>query len=150
MKNTRILSVDYGEARTGLAISDHTATIATPLAVIRERNFGVLIEKIAQTAKENGVGEVVVGNPVNMDGTKGAKSLKCTELAAQLRDFFAAEDMEMTVALWDERLTTVSALGIINANNPRESSRRKKRAEQVDAIAAAVILEGYLGYLKKD
>jgi putative Holliday junction resolvase len=135
----RILSIDYGLARTGLAISDYTQTIATPLAVIHERGFSALIEKIAQVAEENEVGEIVVGNPVHMNGMKSDKSEICEDLAEKLREF-----VKVPVSLWDERLTTVSARSIVNANN----AKKKKRREAVDAVAAAVILEAYLGFKK--
>ncbi|MCL1789524.1 MAG: Holliday junction resolvase RuvX [Oscillospiraceae bacterium] len=135
----RVLAVDYGEVRTGLAISDYTGTIASPLTVIHEKNFNVLVMKIVEAVKENDAGEIVVGNPVNMNGTKGEKSVKCEKLAKNLR-----ESTGVSVSMWDERLTTVSAHGIMNENNRRGNKRR----ETIDAVAAAIILEGYLAFLK--
>lgn len=135
----RILAVDYGEARTGIAVSDYTGTIPSPLTVINERKFNALIEKIAVTATENEVEEIVVGNPVNMNGTKGEKSVKCERLAEKLR-----QRVDVPVVMWDERLTTVAAHGIMNENN----RRGKNRSERIDSVAAALILEGYLGFRK--
>ena len=140
LKAMRILAVDYGESRTGLAISDYTGTIATPLTVIHEKNFNALIKKIAIAAEENDATEIVVGNPINMNGSKGEKSIKCELLAEKLRSC-----VSLPVEMWDERLTTVAAHDIISENNPRSESRNKRR-QTIDAIAAAVILEGYLGY----
>jgi putative Holliday junction resolvase len=90
----------------------------------------ILVEKILQIAKENEVTEIVVGNPLNMNGTKGEKSLKCEKLAGKLN-----------AVLFDERLSTVRAkqIGLENGRN------HKSRRENIDAVAAAVILEGYLG-----
>ncbi|MCL2036807.1 MAG: Holliday junction resolvase RuvX [Oscillospiraceae bacterium] len=135
----RILAVDYGEARTGLAVSDYTGTIATPMSVIHEKGFNKLIEKIVEAVKENEVGEVVVGNPLNMDGTVGEKSRKCERLAERLRVELAG----IPVVMSDERLTTVEAYSIVSQHRKR-SNRRKS----IDAVAAAVILEEYLDSVK--
>ena len=135
----RILAVDYGEARTGLAISDFTGTISSPLTVIHEKKFESLIEKIAVAVSDNEACRIVVGNPINMNGTNGKKSVKCKLLAKRLN-----ERLGLPVEMWDERLTTVAAHGIMNENN----RRGKQRSERIDAVAAALILEGYLGYLK--
>ena len=137
----RILSVDYGEARTGIALSDYTRTIASPFAVLRERGVSALIDKIAQIAGENQVTEIVVGYPLNMDGTVGEKSAKCERLAERLR-----EKTALPVALWDERLTTVEAYEILDGNK----RKGKKKYARIDAVAAAVILEGYMGTSARD
>jgi putative Holliday junction resolvase len=137
--NMRILAVDYGEVRTGLAISDYTGTIASPLTVLHDRNLDMLVGNIVKIANENEADEIVVGLPINMNGTKGEKSIKCEKVAEKIR-----EASNMSVSLWDERLTTVSAHEIISENNPSGKNRRKKRQKTVDAVAAAVILEGYL------
>jgi len=142
----RVLAIDYGEFRTGLAVSDSTGTIASPFAVICEKNFDALIEKIAHTAQENDICEIVVGNPINMNGTKSERGVKCELLAEKLQHLLS--DTRVSVTMWDERLTTISANSIINMNNQRKSVRMRKRRENVDAVAAAVILEGYLGYCK--
>ena len=135
----RVLAVDYGAARTGLAVSDFTGTIASPLTVIHERRFDVLVEKIAIAAKENQVERIVVGNPIKLDSSVGGNSLKCCELGEKLR-----ESVGVPVVMWDERFTTVSAHKIMNLNN----RRGKKRKETIDSVAAAVILDGYLESVK--
>jgi len=135
----RLLSVDYGEARTGLAVSDKDEIIASPLCVISEKNSAILIGKILEIAAENEVEGIVVGDPVNMDGSRGLKSAKCSDLARRLR-----ERSSIPVEMWDERLTTVSAIGIMNENN----RRGRKRRETIDSVAAAVILEAYMAYRK--
>jgi len=133
----KLLAIDYGEARTGFAVCDPEEIIASPLCVIGEKNFAKLIDKIAVIISENAVEGIVVGDPVNMNGTKGEKSAKCAKLAQKLR-----EKTSVPVEMWDERLTTVSAIGIMNENNRRGNRRR----ETIDAVAAAVILEAYMAY----
>ncbi|MCL1903405.1 MAG: Holliday junction resolvase RuvX [Oscillospiraceae bacterium] len=135
----RVLAVDYGTRRTGLAISDFTGTIASPLEVIHEKNFNTLVGKIVKVAVSNQAERIVVGNPINMNGTKGEKSEICERFTEKLR---IASGLH--VELWDERLTTVSATAIMNQNNRRGNKRR----ETIDSVAAAIILEGYLSFLK--
>jgi len=135
----KLLSVDYGEARTGLAVCDKDEIIASPLCVLSEKKFSALVDKIAVIISENDIEGVVVGDPVNMDGTKGDKSRKCGLLTRKLR-----EKVSVPVEMWDERLTTVTAIGIMNENN----RRGKKRKETIDSVAAAVILEAYMAYRK--
>jgi putative Holliday junction resolvase len=131
----RILAIDYGEARTGLALSDFTGTIATPLTVLTDRNTDWLIKRITDIVTEHEVGEIVVGNPLNMDGTIGEKSVKCSLFAEKLQI-----SLKLPVNMFDERLSTVKAHEIRRENN----SRRKKRSSPIDAVAAAVILQSYL------
>lgn len=132
----RILAVDYGDQRTGIAVSDPTGRIAGDAFVIREWDAGRLAEKIAGECAARGVEKIVLGNPVNMDGTAGLRSEKARAFGALLREATGLE-----VVMWDERRTTVEAHGILTAND-RHGKRRK---ETVDAVAAALILEGYLG-----
>jgi putative Holliday junction resolvase len=141
----RILAIDYGEARTGLALSDYTGLIASPFTVLLDRNMDWLVKRIVSAVNDNEVGEIVVGNPLNMDGTQGEKSVKCELLAAKLR-----ESTDISVVMWDERLTTVTAHEIIseNRNAYRGGKSRRRRPASggtpVDAVAAAVILQSYL------
>ena len=136
-----IMSVDLGDARTGIAVSDATESFAFPRTVINEWNKEKLIEKILIEAKESGAGKIVVGLPKNMDGSLGFKAQECTELADKIRAGFTAGE----VVMWDERCTTVSAHHALNATN----TRGKKRKAIVDAVAATMILEDYLRFLKK-
>ena len=136
-----IMSVDLGDVRTGIAVSDATESFAFPRTVINEWNKEKLIEKILIEAKESGAGKIVVGLPKNMDGSLGFKAQECTELAEKIRAGFTAGE----VVMWDERCTTVSAHHALNATN----TRGKKRKAIVDAVAATMILEDYLRFLKK-
>lgn len=135
-----IMSVDLGDARTGIAVSDATESFAFPRTVINEWNKERLIEKILIEAKESGAGKIVVGLPKNMDGSLGFKAQECTELAEKIRAGFTAGE----VVMWDERCTTVSAHHALNATN----TRGKKRKAIVDAVAATMILEDYLRFIK--
>jgi putative Holliday junction resolvase len=133
----KILSVDYGDARTGIACCDAGEMLASPVCTLFEHNQTRLIEKIAALAEEHRVGEIVVGNPLNMNGTAGPRSALAHELADALR-----EKTAVPVVLWDERSTTVSAAGILNAVDVRG----KKRKAVIDSVAAVLILENYLAY----
>lgn len=134
-----ILSVDYGDRRTGLAICDKFEMLASPLGVITEWNRETLASKIAQTASEKRAEEIVVGLPKNMDGTKGNRAQACEELGEEIKKI-----TDIPVAFWDERLTTVSAHRILSENNVRG----KKRKSVVDSVAAELILQNYLDYRK--
>lgn len=129
------MSVDLGLARTGIAASDINETFAFPKTVITEYNPERLIEKIAACAKEYGAGKIVVGLPVNMDGTKGDRAKYCEETALKI-----AEKTGLCVDLADERCTTVQASRYLDMND----TRGKKRKQVIDAVAAVVILEDYL------
>ncbi len=133
----KIMAVDYGDSHTGLACCDRTETLASPLGIINERDFNICAQKVAAAAVEYEVGEVVVGNPINMNGTLGPRSEKCRQFADLLSNY-----LEIPVVMWDERSTTVTAHNMMNEVN----KRGKKRKSVIDAVAAAVILENYLAY----
>ncbi|MBR3536030.1 MAG: Holliday junction resolvase RuvX [Oscillospiraceae bacterium] len=135
----KIMAVDFGDSRTGLALCDKSELLASPAGVIEEKNFERCIEKVAAAAKEHGAEEVVVGHPKNMNGTIGERAQKCELFAEKL-----SELVEVPVKLWDERSTTVSAHYYLNQTN----TRGKKRKAVVDAVAATIILESYLGFRK--
>lgn len=134
------MGIDYGDARTGVAISDLLCSIVGTTAVVPSRNKEKAIADIVRMAKENEVGEIVVGLPKNMDGTEGVRAQLCREFAQLLR-----EATGLPVAMWDERRTTVEAHNILSTHN----YHGKKRKETVDAVAASLILEGYLAFRKK-
>lgn len=136
----RILAVDYGDARTGLAISDSSEMLASPVCTITEYHADRLAEKIAVTAKEQGAGEIIVGLPLNMNGSKGERAEKCEKFADMLREL-----VDVEVKMWDERSTTVTAHQFLNETNVRG----KKRKAVVDTVAATIILESYLAYRAK-
>ncbi|MBQ5334712.1 MAG: Holliday junction resolvase RuvX [Oscillospiraceae bacterium] len=134
-----IMAVDFGDARTGLAVCDRAEMLASPAGVIEERRFEVCVEKAAAAAKERKAELIVVGHPLNMNGTAGPRAEKCEAFAEALR-----EAAGLPVTLWDERSTTVTAHQYLNDTN----TRGKKRKAVVDAVAATIILEGYLNYRK--
>ena len=134
----RIMGVDYGDARTGIAISDLLCTIVGTTTVIHSRNMEKTIAQICAMVKDSDVGEIVVGLPKNMDGTEGSRAELCRTFAASLE-----AGTGLPVRLWDERRTTVEAHNILSAHN----YHGKKRKDTVDAVAASLILEGYLSYV---
>lgn len=134
-----IMSVDYGDVRTGIAFCDKAETLAFPAGVIIQRDAALLAQKVAQTALENSAELIVLGYPRNMDGSEGFKARSVNDFAAVLR-----ESIGLPVELWDERLTTVSAHKILNENNVRG----KKRKSTVDAVAAVIILQDFLDFRK--
>lgn len=135
----KIMAVDYGDARTGLAVCDRTEFLASPIGTIEERNAQLLAMKVAHMAEQYEVGEIIVGLPLNMNGSKGPRAEKCEAFADMLSQL-----TEIPVNMWDERSTTVSAHNILNETNVRG----KKRKAMVDTVAATVILEAYLEYRK--
>lgn len=135
----KIMAVDYGDSRTGLAMCDKGEILATPLTVMTEKDFERCIERTAEQARLNKAERIVVGNPINMNGTLGPRSEKCALFAEKLREL-----VDVDVVMWDERSSTVSAIGIMNENNVRG----KKRKQTLDAAAAAIILESYLAWRK--
>ena len=133
----RIMAIDYGDARTGVAISDLLHSITGSTQVIHGRMQEKLIASLVQIVKENEVGELVVGLPRNMDGSEGPRAELCRQFASKME-----EATGLPVKLWDERWTTVEAHRILNDHN----YHGKKRKNTVDAVAASLILEGYLGF----
>lgn len=135
----RIMAIDYGDAHTGVAISDPTGFMTGHATVINAYRPEAVAEQIAALAKEYGVEELVLGHPINMDGTRGPRSEK-----AQAMKVLLEETTSLPVALWDERRTTIDAHQIL-MNNGKNAKKRKKT---VDAVAASLILEGYLTFKK--
>lgn len=134
----RIMAIDYGDARTGIAVSDLTNTLTGDAFVISGYSPEPVAEAIALEARSRGVGTLVLGLPRNMDGTLGPRAEKCREFASLLETVTG-----LPVILWDERRTTVDAHRILSANGKRTIKHRKT----VDAVAASLILEGYLAGL---
>lgn len=135
----RIMGIDYGDARTGVAISDLLCMLAGTTYVIPSRNTAKAFADIITLAKENDVCEIVVGLPKNMDGTEGERAAICREFAAKLES-----ESGIPVSMWDERRTTVEAHNILSEHN----YHGKKRKNTVDAVAATLILEGFLASRK--
>ena len=135
----KILAVDYGDARTGLAACDPGEMLASPVGTVEHWDPQKVAEEAAKAAKEVRAERIVVGHPLNMDGTAGPRAQLCREFAALLR-----EASGLPVVLWDERQITVTATRYLNATD----TRGKKRKKVIDAVSATVILESYLGWLK--
>lgn len=135
----KIMAIDFGDARTGIAISDLLCSIVGTTTVIHSRNMGKTLQEVQRLAQENAVGEIAVGLPKNMDGTEGARAQLCREFAQLVQ-----QRTGLPVKLWDERRTTVEAHNILSAHN----YHGKKRKDTVDAVAASLILEGYLAFRK--
>ena len=131
----RVMAIDYGDARTGVAVSDMTGTIAGDAWVIPEWNAERLADKIAEEYKARGAEKLVVGCPLNMDGSAGERAEKSRAFAKMLGEKCGTE-----AVMWDERLSTVDAHRILTENG----RFGKKRKQTVDAVAATLILEGFL------
>lgn len=132
----RCLALDVGERRTGIAIGER---IAQPLATLKRRSKAEDFNRIANLVREHGIERVIVGLPLNMDGSQGAQARRVTRYAERMADAFAEMGLDVELVFWDERLTTEEAGYILGA---RDSSR----GHGVDAVAAAVILQGYLDH----
>ncbi|MBQ8538851.1 MAG: Holliday junction resolvase RuvX [Ruminococcus sp.] len=130
-----IIAVDLGKARTGLAISDKTGFLASPLSMIEEKSPSKLLEKVALAVKENKAELVVVGLPKNMDGTEGDSARNAREFAQNLTELTGIKTV-----MQDERGTTVTAHSYLS----QRDVRGKKRKAQVDIVAASIILQDYL------
>ena len=131
----RIMAIDYGDARTGVALSDPTGLLTGQTFLIKSRNEDVVLEELTALAKAQGAEELVLGYPKNMDGTIGPRAEKYAALGERLR-----EQTGLPVILWDERRTTVDAHRILGEHGIRAKNRKNK----IDSVAATLILEGYL------
>ena len=135
----RIMAIDYGDAHTGIAVSDPTGLLAGFTTVITASRPEVVAQRVAELAREHGAEELVLGHPVNMDGSLGPRSEKARAMKTLLE-----ETAGLPVVLWDERRTTIDAHHILY----QSGKNAKQRKKVVDAVAATLILEGYLTYKK--
>ena len=135
----RIMGIDYGDARTGLAVSDEMNILVGEAWTLNEWNPERVADVIAQEAQKRNVRRLVLGLPKNMDGSEGPRAEKCRDFAELLR---SKTDIELV--MWDERRSSIEAHAILHANGKRVKKHRKT----VDAVAASLILEGYLGTLR--
>ena len=135
----KIMAIDYGDAHTGIAISDATLTLAGFTTVIDSRKADIVLAEILKLIPAHGVTELVLGYPKNMDGTLGPRAEKCAAFGEALK---AASSLPLT--LWDERRSTVEAHTILFHNGKNGKQRKKV----VDAVAASLMLEGYLTKLR--
>ena len=134
----KVMALDYGDARTGVAISDSLGLLAGETAVLPSWNHPKLLEDVAELAKTRDVETVVLGLPRNMDGSEGLRAEKSRAFASEL------EEKGLKVVFVDERRTTLEAHGILT----EAGKRGKKRRERIDAVAATLILETYLNGLR--
>ena len=135
VQRMKIMAIDYGDAHTGIAISDYTETLAGYFDVLHSRKQEEVLAGVQRLIAEHGVELLVLGYPRNMDGTVGVRAEKCAAFADVLR-----QETGLEVVLWDERRTTIDAHNILQRNG----QNAKKRKKTVDAVAAALMLEGYL------
>lgn len=131
----KILAVDLGLARTGIAVSDPREMLASPIGTVEERDPERLAQKVAAIAAEQKAELLVVGHPKNMDGTRGESAQRAEAFAQRVGELAG-----LPVQLWDERMTTVSAIGYLNQTDVRG----KKRKQVVDTVSATIILQGFL------
>lgn len=137
--SSRILAIDYGTRRVGLALSDPTRTLATGLPTLERRAGDRLADAVERLARQHEAGEILIGLPVNMDGTRGPRAAQVEQFAGLLR-----ERLDVPVTLWDERLSTVRAYRVL-----RETGTRMRRARtRVDQVSAILILQSYLDSLR--
>ena len=134
-----VMAIDYGDAHTGVAISDPTGFLAGTTTTIHSRKAEVVLDELARIVREYRVEALVMGFPRNMDGTEGPRAQLYRDFAAQIEDVTG-----LTPVLWDERRTTIDAHRILFESG----QNAKKRKKTVDAVAAALILEGYLTFKK--
>lgn len=134
-----ILGVDFGDTRTGLAICDPSRILASGIGYISPGGIDKTADEVARIAKERGVSAVVVGLPVNMDGSEGARAARCRKFA-----HFLEERLALPVATFDERMTTMTAARYLNETN----TRGKKRKTVIDTLSAQIILQNCLDRLK--
>ena len=135
----RIMAIDYGDAHTGIAVSDPTGLLAGFTTVVTAYRPEAVAQRVAELAREHGAEELVLGHPVNMDGSLGPRSEKAKAMQGLLE-----ETTGLPVVLWDERRTTIDAHHILY----QSGKNAKQRKKVVDAVAATLILEGYLTYKK--
>ena len=135
----RVMAIDYGDAHTGIAVSDPTGRMAGFATVIDSRKEDFVLAEIARYAKERQADTLVMGFPKNMDGTEGPRADLYRSFAAKV-----GETVGIFPVLWDERRTTIAAHDILTVTG----NRGKQRKSKVDAVAATLILEGYLSFLR--
>jgi len=137
-RGLRILALDLGEKTIGLALSDVTRTVASPMQTLAKKKFTVNAAELVALAAEHDVGGIVIGLPINMDGSEGPRAQSARQFAANL-----SEKTALPIALWDERLSTAAVTRtLIEAD-----ASRARRAQLVDKLAAAYILQGALDHL---
>ena len=138
--NSRLLGIDPGSKNVGFAICDENKKVATPFKIIQKRKFEILLKEIKAIIKENDIKGIIIGNPINMDGTIGKSSQSVTDFARNL-----SKNISIPIAFWDERLSSEATFKITKDLGTNVTNRLKK----LDKNAAAFILQGAIDYLSK-
>ncbi len=136
--NSRLLGIDHGNKNIGFAICDENKKVATPLKILQKSKFEVLVEQINQIIKENHIKGIIIGNPINMDGTSGRSSQSASDFAKNL-----SKNITIPIAMWDERLSSAGSFKITKELGTNVTNRVNK----LDKNAAAFILQGAIDYL---
>jgi len=136
----RIMGIDYGDSRVGIALSDPLMITAQGHTTLPNKVYGKMIESVVKIAKEHSVDRIVIGMPKNLNGTLGDRA----DVTQKFCDDLKALVSDTEIILWDERLTTVQAAGILNVTN----TRGKDRKNVIDTVAASIILQSYMDYIK--
>ena len=136
---SRLLGIDLGTKRIGIAISDYNQKVATPLQTLDNSKQGKLIDALESIIAEYDIRGIIIGNPINMDGTYGKSSQSAKDIAINI-----SNKIDIPVALWDERLSTVGAFNLSSELDINVSKREK----DIDKFAAAFILQGALDYIQ--
>ena len=139
INKTRLIGLDLGSKRIGVSICDEKQSIATPFKTLKKINTDKIIEDIKEIIEENGIGGIVIGNPINMDGSLGPSAQSVSDIAKNI-----SKSLNVPVCLWDERLSTVGAFNLSSQLDVNVS----KRIKNIDQNAAAFILQGAIDYLK--
>ena len=139
-KKSRLLGVDPGKNRVGLAISDEDKLVSTPLKTIIKKNSSNFIKEIKEIINENGIKGIIVGNPINMDGSKGPSSQSANDFAKHL-----SNNISIPIAMWDERLSSEGAFNLSSNLDVNTS----KKVEKLDQNAASFILQGAIDYIRR-
>ena len=139
-KKSRLIGIDPGGKRIGIALSDENKIVATPYTTIIKENYRYLVDQIQKIVKEYDIDGIVIGNPINMDGTEGPSSQSAKDLAKNL-----SKDITENITLWDERL---SSQGAFNLSNDLAINSSKK-VKKLDENSAQFILQGILDYYHK-
>ena len=137
-KKSRLLGIDPGKKRVGIAISDENKLVSTPLKTIEKKNNLDLINEILEIIRENNIKGIVVGNPINMDGSKGPSSQSAKDFAKNL-----SNTISIPIVMWDERLSSQAAFNLSSSLDINTS----KKIEKLDQNAAAFILQGAIDYI---
>ncbi|MBP3369863.1 MAG: Holliday junction resolvase RuvX [Clostridia bacterium] len=135
----KLMAIDFGDTRTGLAVSDTSRFLASGIGYVSPGGIDKTVEAVAEAAREQGVSALIVGLPVNMDGSEGGRAARCRKFARMLK-----ESTGLSVAMFDERMTTMTASRYLNETN----TRGKKRKVVIDTLSAQIILQNCLDRLK--